>query len=120
MGYLKGYLKGDLKGYLKGYLSGYLKDYLRGYLKGYVIERRHAIIEGAEKPRVALQGARGRRRRLRSVTLWLRAKPNSLPRAFRYQAACVCKARVLAASNSIGFAQPSVRWGDLLNLRVRG
>ena len=57
MGYLKGYLKGDLKGYLKGYLSGYLKDYLRGYLKGYVIERRHAIIEGAEKPRVALRGA---------------------------------------------------------------
>ena len=67
MGYLKGYLKGDLKGHLKGYLSGYLKDYLRGYLKGYVIERRHAIIEGAEKPRVALQGARGRRRRLRRI-----------------------------------------------------
>ena len=59
MGYLKDYLKVYLRGYLKGYVIGYLKDY--------VIERRHAIIEGAEKPRVALQGARGRRRRLRRI-----------------------------------------------------
>ena len=55
MGYLKDYLKGYLSGYLKGYLRGCLKGYVIGYLKDYVIERRHAIIEGAEKPRVALQ-----------------------------------------------------------------
>ena len=30
----------------------------------------------------------------------------------------MCTPRVLAASNSIGFAQPSVGWGKLLNLRV--
>ena len=79
-----------------------------------------------EKPRVALQGAQGQRRRLQynhSCCLWLRRAgetqlaSSSLPLSSR--AVCVCKPRMLAASNSIGCAQPSVRWGDLLNLRVQ-
>ena len=54
------------------------------------------------------------------VRVVLRANPNSLLLGVRYQGLCVCTPRALAKLNSVGFAQPSVRWGDLLNLRVKG